>query len=308
MQYFSNLVQMLTRCFQIREPIILALQGASASGKTTLSKFLCEQLNQHKVGVEVVALDNYYRTYPYEQNKAHHYDFDNPAALDWNAIESTLSAYTLNKSTIPVCTYDFQNRISTLQYKDNSYPAILIVEGIYAHNLFLNQQFDLKKLRYLLIKNFKEGVSGKAARQSPKGNCEGSSKPGESKPNFFITKTPKLSAIKVLLKVDKELLKSQRAARDVATGNATCEESYKRFDEKIWPATEKWVYASEKEANFIIDSGSHNKIAIRELLSQLLKYKNITCPDNQIMFNGSQLIIERDATSAVSLPPRSYCN
>lgn len=217
---------------------MIVLQGGSTTGKSTISKYIAGELEKCGVKHVMIPLDNYYKTFPKNISDVSSYDFDNPAAIDWQAVRNTISDLSDNKnSTVRFYEYSFKERISQEKISINPCPDVLIVEGIFGFNIFNDLIFNTaefdpfnsnKKIENEYIKNNFEHID-------------------------------KFKILRIKLNLDKDKMRRERCKRDVSTNNFTAEDSLKRFDEKIWPATEKWINSEIFKYDIVVENGSFNE-------------------------------------------------
>ncbi|ORD96748.1 URK [Hepatospora eriocheir] len=126
---------------------VYLVQGPSCSGKTTLSKYLYNKLISIDIPTVLLSTDMYYKTFKDKltYDKIIGYDFDNPAALNWDALSDTFKAYGTRQREIPISSYSFQTKKQEIFKIDNIYPKVIILEGIYSFNLFSKKFFNIKE-------------------------------------------------------------------------------------------------------------------------------------------------------------------
>lgn len=227
---------------------IIAIQGGSCSGKSTIAEYLHNQLNSFSIPNTLIGLDNYYKTFPGDRKNIGAYDFDNPAAFNWTGLKSTLNAYINRYPIVPHCTYDKDEMISRTVYKPNVYPKVILIEGIFAFNLINDLVFN--------IDEFDDFNSNKVINKE------------------YIENEMNLencSILKIMLYLDKNKMMEVRAKRDLRTGHATVEESRHRFITKIWPGTERWVYSPVFRPDIVLEGGSFNIEKSTLLTSKILE-------------------------------------
>ena len=108
-------------------PLIVGIAGGTASGKTTTSEALVEQLGDRCV---LIHHDRYYHSMPSEYfDDPTRYNFDHPEALDTTRLIADLELLRQGRS-VELPTYDFENhRRSDCSDRVAPHPLI-IVEGI----------------------------------------------------------------------------------------------------------------------------------------------------------------------------------
>ncbi|OQS55254.1 udk [Ecytonucleospora hepatopenaei] len=244
-----------------RKPItFIAIQGCSCAGKSVFSDFLYRNLRK-SVSVDFLRLDDFYAgtEFDYRDEKAATYDFDNPAALNWHKIKSVVTQYINGDKEICGSQYDFSSQKRKDIFYKNTFPEVILVEGIYAFNLFNTQEFDCD-----LLDPFKQPLehSGNFVKE-----------------NDFLKKVileNNCKVIKVELKLEKEKMKTIRMRRDMGARYADSSVKFrdmleKRFETLIWPATEKWVLSKNNFADILIENGTFNMKKCKEVGENIFK-------------------------------------
>jgi len=126
-------------------PFIIGIGGGSASGKTTVVESIMERMACE--AVVSISQDCFYRGLTPEQI-AHvaDYNFDAPAAMDWDMQVQTLRALQQGAPEVRVPQYDFctHSRLPADEDTRIRVPEIVIFEGILAlHDPRLRDMFDL---------------------------------------------------------------------------------------------------------------------------------------------------------------------
>jgi uridine kinase len=228
---------------------IIAIQGCSSSGKTTLSQHLTKELTRSGIPNVLISLDNYYSTFTGTEEDVVNYDFDNPKALDWDAVRETLDSYSAEGKTVVEYKYSFKTRISTRVIVPNVYPKVIIIEGIFGFNIVNDKIFN--------IKEFDAYNSDKVIKQE------------------YIENDIDLNQyniLKIQMLLDKERMMNVRVERDVQSNNATREQSILRFNTKIWPSTQRWIYTKYNVGHIVIKDGTFNLDECDILSESILNY------------------------------------
>lgn len=229
-------IQELIGNFDGEKQCMIFIQGCSTSGKSTLAKYLDEVLDINEVPHALIRLDDYYKTYEGTQEQLKDYDFDNPKALNWEAIYNTIEDYSDDsKTTVRLSKYSFDSRINKILEVENNHPTVIIVEGIYAFNIVNEYEFDLKKFE----ENYK-------LKQDLELFCKNTR-------DF-----KKFKILRIKLTLEKEDMRNNRVSRDLITQNFSEKESLRRFEEQIWPATEKLVNSAVFNFDIELENGSFN--------------------------------------------------
>ena len=223
----------------------IVVQGSSCAGKSVFTDYLVRNLKK-QIKVELLALDNFYHgtSFDYKDAQSENYDFDNPAALNWDKLKEVIKSYCNGDEFINTSEYDFATQKRRDQIIKNTYPDVIIVEGIYGFNLFNSKVFDCTRLD-----PFKEPLE-------------------HDKPLEYYYKLNDLKidadVIKIELLMDKSRMKMIRMNRDCQMRFKDSTSSFvdmlnKRFERLIWPATEKWVYTKYNKPDIIIKGGTFNQ-------------------------------------------------
>lgn len=214
---------------------IISVQGCSASGKTTLSTHLASQLARNGISVVLISLDNYYKTLTGTEEDLIGYDFDNPAALDWDALKETINSYNLDLETVIEYRRSIKTKICQRIEIPNVHPKIIIVEGIFGFNMFNEMIFNVKEFDPY---NTKKIISQEYIHNSL------------NLTNFNI--------IKIQLNMEREKVKKIRIQRDMQMGVDTEAMSIARFENMMWPSTLRWVYSNINDPDIVIEGGTFN--------------------------------------------------
>ena len=126
------------------EPLIVAIAGGSASGKTTIADFLYDYFKENAA---IITMDNYYYGIKYMQQYAKdteiNLNFDQPEAIDIPLIKKHLidlkNGQTINKSI-----YSFKTGETTEDILETKPAKIIFLEGLFALNNEIKNQADIK--------------------------------------------------------------------------------------------------------------------------------------------------------------------
>lgn len=241
---------------QNKKPLLILIQGCTCSGKTTFANYLHAHLEK-VITTTMISLDNYYKqvNHDYFNSEITSYDFDNPKAFEWNNLSKTLKGYINKDDIIFKYNYDFNKSLSTEYKVKNTYPKIIILEGLYSFNLFSDNKFDLTKLNPYKSALEYDDVPLELNDASLR--------------NQFIT-------LKIMLTMNKDDIKNillyrnanYRNSDDVTHNFNTI--LINKFNHYIWPATEKWGLLGKKEADVIIVGGTRNKKDIKIVTNAIL--------------------------------------
>ncbi|MCV3728351.1 uridine kinase [Ureaplasma miroungigenitalium] len=129
----------------MRKPVlIIAIAGASGSGKTTIAQTIMNAMPEGKK-CAIICQDSYYHPVNIIQEKLNGVvNFDHPKSFDWELMRQQIFAIKNNQAVdIPI--YDY---VKHQRQKETYHLAgvdVLIVEGIYAiYDEILNDHIDLK--------------------------------------------------------------------------------------------------------------------------------------------------------------------
>ncbi|GAM90118.1 hypothetical protein ANO11243_081580 [Dothideomycetidae sp. 11243] len=124
---------------------IIGVAGSSGSGKTSLSLAIIRQLSLP--WVVILSMDSFYKPLTPEESAASfksEYDFDSPAAIDFDLLIQRLKDIKAGKKTeIPIWSFNKHDREAetTTIYS----PHVLILEGIFAlHDPRVLEMLDLR--------------------------------------------------------------------------------------------------------------------------------------------------------------------
>lgn len=229
------------------QKFLIAIQGSSSSGKSTIAENIYRMMKSNKVEVFMLSLDCYYKTYKHTDLRE--YDFDNPGALDWEKIDGVLNAIDNDEEFIPTYSYSFiTKKCDGPIYIKNNRPSVVIIEGIYAFNPINEYQFNIEKFDPL--------------QTAKKINDE------------FVRNTKKYTfrMLKVKLSMCKSKSLEVRIERDVKQRNKPKEESLLQFENQVWPATQKWVNNDIFMEDLKIVHGSFNEDVVIVLIEELANY------------------------------------
>ncbi|ELP92698.1 uridine-cytidine kinase, putative [Entamoeba invadens IP1] len=120
-------------------PVLIAVCGGTASGKTTFCNVIASNPNFQKV--VVISQDSFYRNLT-EEEKANvaEYNFDSPNAFDWALIMKTLKRIK-GRKRVEIPTYDFTTHSRTKEVKILDIGDVVIFEGLYSY--YSQDKFDL---------------------------------------------------------------------------------------------------------------------------------------------------------------------
>ena len=118
---------------------ILLCSGASASGKTTLSQMLKEELLNRGISTFLIPMDNYYRAR--EPNTPELTNFDVPDAFDLPLLRQHLQDINGEKTVeMPQFSFAVKNRIEQTINLDPKEFQVVILEGIHASESIISSK------------------------------------------------------------------------------------------------------------------------------------------------------------------------
>lgn len=223
---------------------IIVLHGSSSSGKTTLASNLKRAL-MSAFRVYILSTDSFYKSYSGENKNL--YDFDNPAAINWDLVHDLLKAFHDDNKLIPEYKYSFVTSKSEGPfYIKNPRPEIVIIEGIFAMNLFSKECFDPAE-----FDPYDPSKSGVKMND-------------QSYPHFG------LITIRMVLCYEK--MKRTRIIRDMVSRERTEERALFQFETQVWPSTKKWVQHPIFRADINLVNGSFNTNGYETLFRSITEY------------------------------------
>lgn len=256
MNLLSHVKKCLNGSYDPAKKYLIAIQGSSSSGKSTIASNLYRLLQAFGIECFLLEIDKYYKTFETpdkdgdRQEHIKKYDFDNPAAIDWTKVYGVLKAIEQEEEYIPTYEYSFITKISNGPYNIiNPKPRVVIVEGIYALNTINDQVFD--------INMFDPHNSNKVIKKE------------------FVKNQNKLQGfenIKIRLMMCKEKSLRIRTGRDMIQRGKTKEMATYQFNNQVWPATIKWVNNSIFQEDIKLIHGSFNDKKARVMLATFSFY------------------------------------
>jgi uridine kinase len=110
-------------------PLLVAIVGGSGAGKSWLAQQLQRILGQKLA--ETISLDEFYRDRSHlSVTRRARLNFDNPAAIDWPALESAMDRWLAGKSA-EIPRYDFSTHCRRTNRRLVPAKPVLLIEGLW---------------------------------------------------------------------------------------------------------------------------------------------------------------------------------
>jgi uridine kinase len=124
-------------------PLLVAIVGGSGAGKSWLAQQLQRILGQRLA--ETISLDEFYRDRSHlSVARRVRLNFDNPAAIDWPALEIAMDHWLAGKSAEIPC-YDFSTHCRRISRRLVPAKPVLLIEGLWLlHRRSLRNKFALR--------------------------------------------------------------------------------------------------------------------------------------------------------------------
>ncbi len=152
-EYRKKISDVANTIFKDKNKKIVLIAGPSASGKTTTSAFLQQELKQLGVSSSVVSLDNFYggdHEMPLLDNGKP--DFESVYSLDLEEMHRAFKEIIdCGKTDIPVFDFLTHKRADFRQNIDISNGGLLIVEGLHAINPVIYENLPAESLYKIYI-------------------------------------------------------------------------------------------------------------------------------------------------------------
>lgn len=114
------------------KPYVIGVAGGSASGKTTVSNNIFEELNKQALSGYIISIDDFYISVNNEEKKdIENINFDDPKRIDFSKLEKTLISI-INRKTTTSPIYDFKTCtcVGEKELNCNSIDFV-IIEGLF---------------------------------------------------------------------------------------------------------------------------------------------------------------------------------
>lgn len=219
----NSIHDFFTGNFNPNSKYIIALQGCSTSGKTTLAhriKLFFEEA--HACKPFVFSTDNFYKSDP-EFTLPNSYDYDNPGALDWELMFESLKSFIEGKQECNYSLYDFQKCIRKDISIQNSGFNLIIIEGIFAHSLLSEKTFNTELFDPT---NTFKAINPSVARTHNK---------------YFEFLNQNTKILPIYLDLEDESIISNRIEVDKQRTNRSEEESANYTKKHVIRSTKEWI-------------------------------------------------------------------
>ncbi len=143
----------------IGNPLVIALQGTRYSDCSNFADCLENIMRNKNINTLRINVESYYKTINNDLEPDKSYDFYNPAAIDWDLMRITLDDIATRNETIQMCKFDCSNNTSYPFVLKNSFPDVVIIDGIFAINLFDDLIFNVSEYDCRKPSNQKINVS-----------------------------------------------------------------------------------------------------------------------------------------------------
>lgn len=248
---------------------VIAIQGPSTSGKSTLAVEIFESLKKlpnSNIKPMLLSIDSFYKDFSDKKHLIDHskYDMDNPAAFDWTCFADCVEGYLSKSPIVYNYSYTYAEKKRKEHTLSNENYNVLIVEGIFAHNLFNEEVFDIEKF-----------------------DCTNSSN-NYSIPlikNYFKLKNYKFNLFKVFLDIERDIMLQTRIIVDYQRDKRPKELSVELFEKQIYPSTVNWVIPTGRlSSDIVIENGTKNIQEVSLFFKILMSYFQIE-DDGTSFFN-----------------------
>ncbi|ORD99731.1 hypothetical protein A0H76_298 [Hepatospora eriocheir] len=245
------------------KPKLILFQGPSGAGKTTVTKFLCQELIKNGIKSEVINFDNYAFATDPKKTITGDYNFNCPSAYDWDGLRKLLVSYGKKEDFVERRIYNFETESVIITKQKNNKPDVLILEGFLIFNLVNEKIFNIEKSCSL------------NHSMSVKDNC--------NVPNpidFSIY----FNIYKIFFELEESDIKKMRFIRYFNERKSKpqlknlCESDMKKFIEKelekfVIPSTKSWVNYGKESADLIVKCSpfSHNR-DLNEFIKEFIEY------------------------------------
>ncbi len=249
-------MNLLTRLNSLGRPLIVAIQGLSSNDANKTAEYIGENLKVRGIETLNIKIESYYKTVNWNASGIQVYDFDNPAAIDWDFLRKTLRDIKAIKYNISMCKFDPCNLNNVKFSQKNNFPDVIILAGKYALNLFNDRIFNVSKFDCM-------------KPQSQKIDVEYIDNPDNFYNDFRIIKISYLTKIANVSKTMSDVnFEIGHEFKKYCIGDLSSELKIQCFLK-----TSRWInYA--KQADFVIDEGKLCFDARQEILEKVFESLN----------------------------------
>ncbi len=124
-------------------PLIIAIQGETQSGEDIFASYLENTLKSYNFNVLRLCVKSYWRTIKEDEDAVENYDFNNPAAVDWDLMRKTFEDLRNKKKATHYSAFDFFTGKSKPYLQKNVFPNVIILNGNFALNLFNKKIYNV---------------------------------------------------------------------------------------------------------------------------------------------------------------------
>lgn len=268
-----NVLNILDLCklfggnFDPSKKYVIAIQGVSTSGKSTFASMLSTRINASGSNCKavVISTDNFYKSNQLTGDDIEiarkTYDFDNPGSIDWNALRESVKEYIDGRKNCKKYVYDYIDTTRDIKKVKNNGTNIIIVEGIFAHNLFSEEcfkedEFDPKDTKKPIENSYVE--------------------------NSYIKKLQNTKVLKIFFDISDKTLIENRLKCSMEKFNESEEDAKKKVEEMVIPATKKWIRPAKEKSDVKIENGNWNISESVELMVNILTYFKLSADKKSI--------------------------
>ncbi|KAF9760569.1 Uridine kinase [Nosema granulosis] len=239
----------------------ISIQGATGSGKSTISKYLHKILSL-KFIVQLIHLDSFYTFVDNSKRDLTKFDFDNPSTINFLGARKALKSIIDQKETFTL--YKRSQKEADVPIEtENKGINIVIIDGIYAFNCLDKKMFNIEEF-------------------TAEGQKENLEREYINNPLYeYITEiqqTGRWNAVKTLrirFNMCFEKLSELRIERDAYERDLPRDEVTTRLDTFVLPATLRWVHSEEFERDIEIQHGNFNQQGVEDLTKAIFNFFKI---------------------------------
>ncbi len=140
-----NFINLISCARNHEKPLIIALQGLLPQDENRTVTYFNVYLKSYGFKVLNIKTENYYKSIDMNAEESKDYDFNNPAAINWDFLRDTLQGIKNENVWVTQCIFDISNHKCLRLSHKNNFPDVIILNGIYALNLFNDKVFNVSK-------------------------------------------------------------------------------------------------------------------------------------------------------------------